>query len=304
MSPPPLCFPSTRRTFWAKKKDYDDEDHDDDDIDDKFEDTSPAPSPAHNITFRTDTESYTQYRTVAKPVPRKLIRGNTRIKPSWARGWGIDWGLGREDRKDEDKEDLLKTHILRDIPAAFPETAQSPVSQHSSLRNSEKSNDTQEEILIVPGPDRFHDHILGNSPRNRLRHGFGLGLPRRDEESDDSPTKIAGTHSVTFMDHHIDPDPTRADPVSFTPWPSPMSQSSKNSQDSKQSKDTRDSRSPKSTRGSKQSNRNQSNVSVNTPTGSALERKNVYQDPIREYVHTYARLVELRKQMTKDNLDY
>ncbi|KAI9511197.1 Creatinase/aminopeptidase, partial [Russula earlei] len=35
-----------------------------------------------------------------------------------------------------------------------------------------------------------------------------------------------------------------------------------------------------------------------------LERKEAYQDPIREDVDTYARLVELRKVMAKENLDY
>jgi len=44
--------------------------------------------------------------------------------------------------------------------------------------------------------------------------------------------------------------------------------------------------------------------SVNTLVGSALERKEAYEDPIREYVDTYGRLEELRKFMVKDNLDY
>jgi Xaa-Pro aminopeptidase len=43
---------------------------------------------------------------------------------------------------------------------------------------------------------------------------------------------------------------------------------------------------------------------VNTLVGSALERKEAYQDPLRERIDTSLRLAELRQLMAKDNLDY
>ncbi|KAI0001349.1 Creatinase/aminopeptidase [Russula compacta] len=88
-----------------------------------------------------------------------------------------------------------------------------------------------------------------------------------------------------------------------------MSQRSKSSHASKQSKDSQASRGTNLSGGSKRSNNSQrpsltGSGSINTLVGSALERKDAYQDPIREHVDTYARLAELRKLMAKDNLDY
>ncbi|KAI9458087.1 Creatinase/aminopeptidase [Russula earlei] len=54
---------------------------------------------------------------------------------------------------------------------------------------------------------------------------------------------------------------------------------------------------------SKRSN-NSKHDSINTLVGSALERKEYYQNPIRDVVDTYPRLVQLRKLMARDNLDY
>jgi len=97
-----------------------------------------------------------------------------------------------------------------------------------------------------------------------------------------------------------------------------MSQRSKTSQNSKQSTGSKDSGDSKATKasktsnlsnGSKRSNNSQrpsltGSGSVTTLSGSAIERKEGYVDPIPEAVDTYPRLVELRKLMAKDNLDY
>ena len=61
--------------------------------------------------------------------------------------------------------------------------------------------------------------------------------------------------------------------------------------------------------GSKQSNNSKQpslngGGSLNTLVGSAIKRKEAYQDPIREYVDTYSQLTELRKFMVKESLDY
>ena len=299
MSPPPLCLPYLIGK--VKKKNYSDDDDDDDDTYNQSELTKDT-SPAVSINFTSDTESYGPYRKVGQPNhPRKLVRGYTRIKPGWR--IGIDWGhgSGREDK------DPLNTYRDPPPPAASPPHS----AQRSSLRNSEQSNDTQPEegIPRVPGPNGSHNPIPGNSPRNWLDQMTGFPSPPKHEESGDAPTEIAHIPSTAIIDHHVDSYPTKDAPFSYyTPRPTPtrsMSQNSKISQDSKQSKDIRDSKATKSSRGSRQSNKSQSNVSVNTLfTGSVLEHKNAYQDPIRESVHTYAQLVELRKHMTKDNLDY
>jgi hypothetical protein len=85
-----------------------------------------------------------------------------------------------------------------------------------------------------------------------------------------------------------------------------MSQRSKVSNASKRSNDTQASRATKSSNlsnGSKRSN-NSGSGSVSTLVGSALERKEAYQDPVREYANTYPRLAKLREFMAKDSLDY
>jgi hypothetical protein len=81
------------------------------------------------------------------------------------------------------------------------------------------------------------------------------------------------------------------------------------SQQSKVSQASRATKSSNLSGGSRRSNNSKrpsltGSGSINTLVGSALDRKEAYEDPIREYVDTYPRLVELRKLMAKDNLDY
>ncbi|KAI0266674.1 Creatinase/aminopeptidase [Gloeopeniophorella convolvens] len=96
---------------------------------------------------------------------------------------------------------------------------------------------------------------------------------------------------------------------------SKVSNSSGRTKDSKGSQESKDSHASKATKtshrsnGSKRSNNSQrpsltGSGSVNTLVGSALERKEAYQDTIPEQVDTFERLTELRKLMAKDNLDY
>jgi hypothetical protein len=164
---------------------------------------------------------------------------------------------------------------------------------------------------MAPKLDRSRSKLTrGNTLRNKLGYGWGLGLGRKDKDKDkdDLFTEIDRTSSATT----ILPVYPRDAPPSFPPesTQSPtrhMSQRSKSSQASKQSNDSQASRATKASnlsRGSKRSNNSQGGSSVKTLTGSALERKDAYLDPIREPVDTYVRLTELRKHMAKENLDY
>ena len=172
---------------------------------------------------------------------------------------------------------------------------------------------------MAPKLDRSHSKLTrGNTLRNKLGYGWTLGLGRKDKDKEDLYTEIDRTSSATTIlpvyprdalpsFQHDAQGPTRH-----------MSQRSKSSQDSKQSKDSKasgDSKASKASKtsnlssGSKRSNNSQrpsltGSGSVNTLTSSAIDRKEGYEDPIREYADTYPRLTELRKLMAKDNLDY
>jgi len=161
---------------------------------------------------------------------------------------------------------------------------------------------------VAPKLDRSRSKLTrGNTLRNKLGYGWGLGFIRRDKDKEDLFTEVDRSSSATT----ILPTYPRDAPPSFaledTQTPTRhVSQRSKSSQASKQSQDSQASRATKASnvsRGSKRSN-NSANGSLNTLVGSALDRKEAYQDPIREEVNTYARLVDLRKFMAKDNLDY
>ena len=173
MSPPPLCFSSTNRT--RKKKDG--EDNEDSDK----ESESTTRKDADTVHFTEDTASYPPTLGVGpRPNrPCKLIRGN-RIKLGCGFPWRIDWGHS-SDRKDKKKEDLSnEAFTYRDVPAASPRESAQTLTSHVSQRYSEQSNDTQEEILRIPEPNRHRNLLFGNSPRNQPIYGWEGGLPRKD----------------------------------------------------------------------------------------------------------------------------
>jgi len=133
-------------------------------------------------------------------------------------------------------------------------------------------------------------------------------LGRKDKDKEDLFTEVDRSSSATTI---LPVYPRGEAPPSFVPDnPQPLarhiSQRSKNSYASKRSKDSQESRATKSSNlsgGSKRSNNSRSD-SVNTLAGSALARKDAYQDPIRERADTTTLLAELRQLMAKDNLDY
>jgi hypothetical protein len=161
---------------------------------------------------------------------------------------------------------------------------------------------------LAPKLDRSRSKLTrGNTFRSKFGYGWGLGLGRKDKDKEDLFTEVDRSSSQTT----ILPVYPREAPPSFVPDNAQtptrhMSQRSKNSYASKLSQDSQASRATKSSnlsRGSKRSN-NSGSGSVNTLVGSALERKEAYQDPIRERIDTSLRLAELRQYMAKDNLDY
>ena len=166
---------------------------------------------------------------------------------------------------------------------------------------------------FVPKLDRSRSKLArGNTLKARFGYAWTLGLGRKDKDKEDLFTEVDRSSSATT----ILPVYPRGTP-SFVPDESRtptrhMSQRSKNSQASKQSNDTQASRATKSSNlssGSKRSNNSKrpsltGSGSINTLVGSALDRKEAYQDPIREEVDTYDRLTRLREHMAKDNLDY
>ena len=160
---------------------------------------------------------------------------------------------------------------------------------------------------LAPKLDRSRSKLTrGNTFRSKFGYGWGLGLGRKDKDKDDLFTEVDRSSSATT----ILPVYPREAPPSFaldhgqTPTRH-MSQRSKASHASKQSQDSQASR---ATKASKRSNNSQrpslGSNSVNTLVGSALERKEAYQDPLRERIDTSLRLAELRQLMAKDNLDY
>ncbi len=162
---------------------------------------------------------------------------------------------------------------------------------------------------MAPKLDRSRTKLTrGGTFRSKFGYGWGLGLGRKDKDKEDLFTEIDRSSSTTTI---LPVYPRGEAPPSFMPDVAQtptrhMSQRSKASHASKQSKDSQASRATKSSNlsgGSKRSNNSRSD-SVNTLVGSALERKEIYQDPIRERTDTTTQLAELRQLMAKDNLDY
>jgi Xaa-Pro aminopeptidase len=162
---------------------------------------------------------------------------------------------------------------------------------------------------VAPKLDRSRTKLTrGGTFRSKFGYGWGLGLGRKDKDKEDLFTEVDRSSSATTI---LPVYPRGEFTPSFVPDDARtptrhMSQRSKNSYASKQSKDSQASRATKSSNlsgGSKRSNNSRSD-SVNTLVGSALLRKENYQDPIRERTDTTARLAELRQLMAKDNLDY
>jgi hypothetical protein len=130
-------------------------------------------------------------------------------------------------------------------------------------------------------------------------------LGRKDKDKDDLFTEIDRSSSATTI---LPVYPRGEFAPSFVPDEARtptrhMSQRSKTSYASKQSKDSQATKSSNLSGGSKRSNNSRSD-SLNTLVGSALQRKETYQDPIRERTDTTTQLAELRQLMAKDNLDY
>ena len=166
---------------------------------------------------------------------------------------------------------------------------------------------------LAPKLDRTRSKLTrGNTLRARLGYGWTLGLGRKDKDKEDLFTEVDRSSSATTI---LPVYPREAPSFALDDSHPPtrhISQRSKSSYASKRSNDTQASGATKSSNlsgGSKRSNNSKrpsltGSGSVNTLVGSALERKEAYQDPIREHVDTYARILELRKLMAKDNLDY
>ena len=166
---------------------------------------------------------------------------------------------------------------------------------------------------VAPKLDRSRTKLTrGGTFRSKFGYGWGLGLGRKDKDKEDLFTEVDRSSSTTTI---LPVYPRGEIPPSFVPSFVPdaaqtptrhMSQRSKASHASKQSKDSQASRATKASNlsgGSKRSNNSRSD-SVNTLVGSALQRKETYQDPIRERTDTTTQLAELRQFMAKDNLDY
>jgi hypothetical protein len=248
----------------TRKKKKDGED--DADPDSEYDSTTRKGS--DTVHFTEDTASYPVRLGVGpRPNrPRKLIRGNkSRIKPGLC-GWGIDWGQD-SGRKDKEEEDLLnEATIYRDVPASPSESPESPQTPTSYVSQgySEEQSNDTQEEILRIPEPKRHRNVLFG---NSPRNQLNYGWEVG------LPPKDEENGDILTAD---DPYPGDA-PVLFTPG---------------------------SSRGSKQSKKSQSNSSVKTLTRSALERKKAYQDPIREHVDTYTRLVELRNHMENENLDY
>ena len=197
-------------------------------------------------------------------------------------------------------------------PTATITDAQSKVEITSKAEKLTFTEDTESYNnlpRIAPKLDRSRTKLTrGGTLRSKFGYGWGLGLGRKDKDKEDLFTEIDASSSKTTVLYVY---PRGEAPSSFVPDNAQtptrhMSQRSKASHASKQSKESQASRATKSSNlsgGSKRSNNSRSD-SVNTLVGSALVRKENYQDPIRERTDTTAQLAELRQLMAKDNLDY
>ncbi len=203
-------------------------------------------------------------------------------------------------------------HSLSYSPTATITDAQSRVeitSRAEKLTFSEDSESYSNLPRMAPKLDRSRSKLTrGDTLRKKLGYGWTLGLGRKDKDKEDLFTEVDRSSSATTI------LPVYPRDSSFLPEDSrgPTRHVSQRSKTSQRSNDTQASRATKSSNlsnGSKQSNNSKrpslnGGGSLNTLVGSAIERKEAYQDPIREYVDTYARLTELRKFMAKESLDY
>lgn len=185
------------------------------------------------------------------------------------------------------------------------------VSRAEKLTFTEDTESYNHIPRIAPKLDRSRSKLgRGNTFRSKFGYGWGLGLGRKDKDKEDLFTEVDRSSSATT----ILPVYPRDAPPSFAPDDAQtptrhMSQRSKASYASRQSKDSQATKSSNLSGGSRRSNNSKrpsltGSGSVNTLVGSALERKEAYQDPIRERIDTSLRLTELRQLMVKDNLDY
>ena len=272
--PPPLCLPSFVRKGKKKKV-----------VDDYFDEKSGSSHPSH---------------------------------PSASRSRGSRSGRSRSSLPASQRPSYQGTPLARSAsysPTATITDAQSRAdvtsritSRAEKLTFSEDTESYDHLPKLAPKLDRSRSKLTrGNTFRSKFGgYGWGLGLGRKDKDKDDLFTEVDRSSSATT----ILPVYPREAPPSFVPDNAQtptrhMSQRSKVSNASKQSQDSQASR---ATKASKRSNNSQrpslGSGSVNTLVGSALERKEAYQDPIRERIDTTLRLVELRQFMAKDNLDY
>lgn len=273
--PPPLCLPSFIRKGKKKKKVVDDE---------YFDEKSGSSHPSHLSASRSRGSRSGRSRSSLPASQRPSLQGSPLVRST----------------------SYSPTATITDAQSRADITSRI-TSRAEKLTFSEDTESYDNLPKLAPKLDRSRSKLTrGNTFRSKFGYGWGLGLGRKDKDKDDLFTEVDRSSSATT----ILPVYPREAPPSFvldnaqTPTRH-MSQRSKNSYASKLSQDSQASR---ATKASKRSNNSQrpsiGSGSVNTLVGSALERKEAYQDPIRERIDTTLRLAELRQFMAKDNLDY
>ncbi|KAI0318858.1 Creatinase/aminopeptidase [Amylostereum chailletii] len=159
----------------------------------------------------------------------------------------------------------------------------------------------------------------GKTIRERFGYGWGIGKAKEKEKEAylDAQNHKRSSSSSTILPVYprdpLPPPPSDYGDVghqlrSAVPQrrASNRSKASTDTKGSQATKVSHHSQASHATRASGNSRRPSldSNASASTLVGSARERKEGYQDPIKEEFDTFERLEELRKLMAKDGLDY
>lgn len=273
--PPPLCLPSFTRKGRKNKKQ----------LDEYFDEKSASSHPSH---------------------PSNPSGSHSRSsRASRSRS-----SLPASQRPSQTGSPLARSASYSPSPTVTDAQSRTEVTSRAEKLTFTEDTESYNNIpRVAPKLDRSRTKLTrGGTFRSKFGYGWGLGLGRKDKDKEDLFTEIDASSSKTTVLYVY---PRGEPPSSFVPDDAKtptrhMSQRSKSSHASKQSKDSQASRATKSSNlsgGSKRSNNSRSD-SVNTLIGSALERKETYQDPIRERTDTTAHLAELRQLMAKDNLDY
>ena len=271
--PPPLCLPSFNLRG-KKKKQQPDEEY----FDEKSASSHPSGSHTHTRTSRGSRRT----RSSLPPSQRPSHTGSPLARSA----------------------SYSPTATITDAQSRAEVT-----SKAEKLTFTEDTESYNNLPRVAPKLDRSRTKLTrGGTFRSKFGYGWGLGLGRKDRDKEDLFTEVDRSSSTTTI---LPVYPRGEFAPSFVPDATQtptrhMSQRSKASHASKQSKESQASRATKASNlsgGSKRSNNSRSD-SLNTLVGSALQRKETYQDPIRERTDTTTQLAELRKLMAKDNLDY